>query len=81
MALSGTFLLSALPQTVEAVCVAASGKIDTHVLMSLAVIGTLLLGMAQEVREKRTLPLSNTCPRQLPPGYCSRQMHIGYSHA
>ena len=50
MALSVTFLLSGLPQTVEAACVAGSGQLDTHVLMSLAVFGTLTLGMAQEVR-------------------------------
>lgn len=49
VALACTFLLSGLPQTVEAACVAGSGKLDTHVLMSLAVFGTLALGMAQEV--------------------------------
>ena len=36
-------------QTVEAACVAGGGTLDTHVLMSLAVFGTLALGMAQEV--------------------------------
>ena len=46
--LAGTFLLSGLPQSVEAICVASSGTIDTHVLTALAVIGTLFLGMAQE---------------------------------
>ena len=41
---------SLLPwQTVEAACVAGGGTLDTHVLMSLAVFGTLALGMAQEV--------------------------------
>ena len=49
-ALAVTFVLSGLPQTVEAACVAGSGRLDTHVLMSLAVVGTLTLGMAQEVR-------------------------------
>ncbi|GAX79391.1 hypothetical protein CEUSTIGMA_g6832.t1 [Chlamydomonas eustigma] len=47
-ALSSTFLISGLPQTVEALCLASAGKIDTHVLTNLAVVGTLLLGMAQE---------------------------------
>ena len=49
VALAGTFLLSGLPQTVEALCIVGSGKVDTHVLMSLAVVGTVFMGMAQEV--------------------------------
>lgn len=48
--LAGTFILSGIPQVVEALCIAGSGDIDTHVLMSLAVVGTLYLGMASEVR-------------------------------
>lgn len=48
--LAGTFILSGIPQVVEALCIAGGGDIDTHVLMSLAVVGTLYLGMAQEVR-------------------------------
>lgn len=47
-ALLGTFILSGIPQTIEAICIAGTGKLDTHVLMSLAVIGTVFLGMAQE---------------------------------
>jgi hypothetical protein len=35
---------------VESICLVAAGKIDTHVLMAFAAIGTLYLGMAQEVR-------------------------------
>ncbi|MEW5311397.1 MAG: hypothetical protein WDW38_003116 [Sanguina aurantia] len=46
--LAGTFILSGIPQVVEALCIAGGGDIDTHVLMSLAVVGTLYLGMAQE---------------------------------
>ena len=34
---------------VEAACVAGGGTLDIHVLMSLAVLGTLVLGMAEEV--------------------------------
>ena len=49
IALAGTFALSWLPQAVEAACIAGSGRLDTHVLMSLAVVGTLVIGMAQEV--------------------------------
>jgi hypothetical protein len=49
-ALSVTYVLSGLPQLAETVYAAVAGKIDTHVLMSLSVIGTLYMGMAQEVR-------------------------------
>jgi cation transport ATPase len=48
-ALSVTYILSGLPQLAETVYAAVAGKIDTHVLMSLSVIGTLYMGMAQEV--------------------------------
>lgn len=47
--ISGTFLLSGIPQLVESLCIAGDGTLDTHVLMSLAVFGTLYMGMAQEV--------------------------------
>lgn len=49
-ALAGTFILSGIPQVVEALCIAGGGTLDTHVLMALAVVGTLYLGMAHEVR-------------------------------
>jgi Cd2+/Zn2+-exporting ATPase len=48
-ALGGTYLLSGLPQAVSSVALAAGGQLDTHVLMSLAVVATLYLGMVQEV--------------------------------
>lgn len=48
-ALSVTYFLSGLPQLAETVYAAVAGKIDTHVLMSLSVLGTLYMGMAQEV--------------------------------
>lgn len=48
-ALSVTYVLSGLPQLAETVYAAVAGKIDTHVLMSLSVLGTLYMGMAQEV--------------------------------
>ena len=60
MALSVTFFLSGLPQTVEAACVAGSGQLDTHVLMSLAVFGTLTLGMAQEASSSILVVLPHT---------------------
>ncbi|GLI64799.1 hypothetical protein VaNZ11_008205 [Volvox africanus] len=47
-ALCGTYLLSGLPQAVSSVALAAEGHLDTHVLMSLAVLATLYLGMVQE---------------------------------
>jgi hypothetical protein len=50
-ALGLTYLLSGVPQLAETVGAAAAGKVDTHVLMSLSVIGTLYMGMAQEVRD------------------------------
>jgi hypothetical protein len=48
-ALGVTYLLSGVPQLAETVGAAVAGKVDTHVLMSLSVIGTLYMGMAQEV--------------------------------
>eukprot|EP00882_Tetradesmus_deserticola_P016572 GHRQ01017708.1.p1 GENE.GHRQ01017708.1~~GHRQ01017708.1.p1 ORF type:complete len:339 (+),score=80.11 GHRQ01017708.1:232-1248(+) len=48
-ALGLTYLLSGVPQLAETVGAAAAGKVDTHVLMSLSIIGTLYMGMAQEV--------------------------------
>lgn len=48
--LTGTFVLSGVPQLVESVSAASAGHIDTHVLMTLAVMGTLYLGLAHEVR-------------------------------
>lgn len=47
--LAGTYCLSGLPQAVSSVALAAGGGLDTHVLMSLAVLATLYLGMVQEV--------------------------------
>eukprot|EP00198_Chlamydomonas_reinhardtii_P007769 XP_001697106.1 heavy metal transporting ATPase [Chlamydomonas reinhardtii] len=46
--LAGTYCLSGLPQAVSSVALAAGGGLDTHVLMSLAVLATLYLGMVQE---------------------------------
>lgn len=47
-ALAATYALSGIPQIVEALCLTASLKIDTHVLMGFAALGTVYLGMAQE---------------------------------
>lgn len=47
--LTGTFLLSGFPQAVESISAASAGQIDTHVLMTLAVLGTLYMGLAHEV--------------------------------
>jgi hypothetical protein len=52
-ALSMTYILSGLPQLAETVYAAVAGKIDTHVLMSLSVLGTLYMGLAQEVSQRR----------------------------
>jgi cation transport ATPase len=49
-ALTVTYVLSGLPQLAETLFAAVAGKIDTHVLMSLSVLGTLYMGLAQEVR-------------------------------
>jgi hypothetical protein len=38
-----------LLQVVQALCIAASGTLNTHVLMALAAFGTLYLGLPQEV--------------------------------
>jgi Cd2+/Zn2+-exporting ATPase len=43
-----TFVLSGIPQLVETVQAFAHRQVDTHVLMSLAVVGTAYMGMAQE---------------------------------
>ncbi|KAF8062959.1 HMA1 [Scenedesmus sp. PABB004] len=47
-ALGVTFALSGVPQLAETLGAAAAGRVDTHVLMSASVLGTLYMGMAQE---------------------------------
>lgn len=59
LALGGTYFVSGIPQAVSSVAIAGSGQLDTHVLMSLAVLATLYLGMAQEVRSARFPPRSH----------------------
>jgi hypothetical protein len=49
VAITTTFALSGLPQLAETLLAFAARKVDTHVLMSLSVVGTLYMGMAQEV--------------------------------
>lgn len=48
-ALAVTYVLSGIPQMVETIGAAATGKVDTHVLMSLSIVGTLYMNMAHEV--------------------------------
>lgn len=48
-ALCVPWVLSGVPQIVESLCMAASGVLNTHVLMALAALGTLYMGMPQEV--------------------------------
>jgi hypothetical protein len=43
------WVLSGAPQILESLCTAASGVLNTHVLMALAALGTLYMGMPQEV--------------------------------
>jgi hypothetical protein len=45
--------LSGIPQLAETVGAAVAGRVDTHVLMSLSVLGTLYMGMAQEVNRQQ----------------------------
>lgn len=52
-ALGVTYVLSGIPQLAETLGAAAAGRLDTHVLMSLSIVGTLYMGMAQEVRRMR----------------------------
>lgn len=42
------WVLSGAPQILESLCMAASGTLNTHVLMALAALGTLYMGMPQE---------------------------------
>ena len=49
MLLAGTYLLSGIPQLAETLVACVRGRIDTHVLMSLSVVGTLYMDMAAEV--------------------------------
>lgn len=70
-ALSVTYLLSGLPQLAETVYAAVAGKIDTHVLMSLSVLGTLYMGMAQEVSLAQQWPVHQPCFRPA----CWQLMH------
>ncbi len=44
-----TFVLSGIPQLAETAEAFASGRVDTHVLMSFSVLGTLYLHMPHEV--------------------------------
>jgi hypothetical protein len=44
------FLLLGAPQLAETLVAFAARQVDTHVLMSLSIVGTLYMGMAQEVR-------------------------------
>ena len=48
--MAATYFLSGVPQVVSSIAIASSGHLDTHVLMALAVAGTLYLGMVHEVR-------------------------------
>ncbi len=45
-----TYFLSGVPQLAETLVACVRGRVDTHVLMSLSVVGTLYMGMAAEVR-------------------------------
>lgn len=69
-ALSVTYLLSGLPQLAETVYAAVAGKIDTHVLMSLSVLGTLYMGMAQEVSPAEQWPTHPSTFWTCLPGSC-----------
>ena len=48
------FLLLGVPQLVETLMAFAARQVDTHVLMSLSIVGTLYMGMAQEVSSNST---------------------------
>lgn len=48
-ALAATWLLCGAPQILEAACIAASGRLDTHVLMAAAALATLAMGLPHEV--------------------------------
>lgn len=62
--LTGTFVLTGIPQFVESIGAAASGHIDTHVLMMLAVMGTLYMGLAHEVSKLNARERVHVCARQ-----------------
>lgn len=49
------FLLLGAPQLAETLVAFAARQVDTHVLMSLSIVGTLYMGMAQEVRSYVTI--------------------------
>jgi hypothetical protein len=49
-ATAGVYLLAGLPAAVDLSYDVAAGRVDTHVLMNLAVLGTLVTGHALEVR-------------------------------
>lgn len=49
-ATAGVYLLAGLPAAVDLSYDLTAGKVDTHVLMNLAVLGTLVTGHALEVR-------------------------------
>jgi len=53
--LAATYFLSGAPQLAETLVACVRGRIDTHVLMSLSVVGTLYMGMAAEVSALRVV--------------------------
>ena len=59
VAITAIFVLAGIPELVELLFNLADGHIDTHVLMTLAVMGTLAIGSALEVcpcSDEVTLP-------------------------
>lgn len=47
--IAGVFLLAGTPESVSLLFSVAAGRIDTHVLMTMACFGTLAIGSALEV--------------------------------
>lgn len=77
-ALAVTYALSGIPQLAETVSAAVSGKIDTHVLMSLSIVGTLYMGMAQEVRVPSWLFAFSDCHAW---PWCLLDMYLTFGEA
>ena len=57
-ALMGVYVLAGIPELVELMQGLASLHIDTHVLMALAVLGTLAMGSYSEVRALSLRPVT-----------------------
>ena len=66
--IASIYVMAGIPELVDLAFNVTAGQIDTHVLMTLAVFGTLAIGSALEVRLHVLTCLSSVGPPELPQG-------------